>query len=456
MVLSEINNQFSNGLIDNLVTSFYTMGRPDDVSAFLLRACEVLQSLPADRLEAEKKILSTEAASRSYDVVGNLMLQRFGAAGHGLRGTPEFGTRGATLEQLDEWRLQRFTRGNAVLWLSGPLPPDLCLDLPPGEKLPLPPLTPKRTAFPSWFVDNMCNGIAAGAIVPRVAAASIFSQIASIRLFDWLRIKQAVSYATWVSYEPLNADIAHLVLYADSHQDRRAELAEAFGEIFEKLTEFDDREVDTAVKQIIETRTGSLAPPLSDRIVMEAHRAAMDWLFGREFEAIELLAAQDATIRAADVATFSCEMQQSSIFALPGKAIIRPWMGKQAPVSIGPVVEGQEILSIDAPVQRVRLVYGPEGVSMRWPDDSHVTVRYSELAAALHYEDGCISLLGSDGTWMNIEPTLWRNGPSICRKIFERIPVHLLLEQGTRSADEIPQPKTTAWQRLRASLSQSR
>ncbi len=453
MVLSVINNRFASGFIDDLVTHFVTMGHPDDVCAFFGRVCEVLQSFPADRLEAEKKILLAEAASRPYDVPGNLLMWRFGAAGHGLRGMPEFGTRAATLERLHEWRVQRFTRENAVLWLSGPLPSGLRLELPPGEKQPLPALTPMLPAFPTWFVDENCGGLAAGAIVPRLMASPIFNMIASNRLHEQLRIKQAVSYAPSVLYEPLNVDVAHLVLYADSDQNRRAELADAFGEMFEKFQEIDDAEVDTARKQYIDGMTGSLAPPLSDRLVLEVQRAAVDWLLGREFESLESLAAEAASVKAADVAAFVGELQRTSVVALPGKATIRPWMGNKAPLSLGQVVEGREIASMDAPLQRDRLIHGPEGVSIRGPDGSHITVRYSDLAAALHYEDGCICLIGADATFLNVEPTLWRKGAAICREIFERVPGQLVLQQGARAAEAIPKPRTTAWQRFRSSFS---
>ncbi len=451
-ILSLINNRFANGGVDDLTTGFVTIGSPDDVSAFFSRVCEILQSLPADRLEAEKKVLPAEAAGRPFDLHGDLLMWRFGAAGHGLRALQELGIRNATPEQLQEWSAQRLTRGNAILWLSGPPPANLRLELPPGEKQPLPPLRSLLPKLPAWFGNDRYGGIAVGGIVPRVAASSVFSMIAATRLHNELRIGRSVSYSPWISYEPLNADSAHLVLHADSAPDRRPELSDAFGETFEKLAEFDDAEVDAARKLYRETTTGSLAPPLSDRLVTEVQRAALDWLLGREFESMECIAEEAQSVSTADVAAFASELQQTSIFAVPGGAIIRPWMGTKAPKSIGPAVKGREAPGVDAPIQRARLVYGPDGVSLKWPDDSHLTVRYSELAAALHYEDGCMFLVGSDATALNIEPTLWRNGASICREIYAQIPDQLIVEQGIRPANEIPKPKTTAWQRLWATV----
>jgi zinc protease len=458
LVLSDIsdNAQTSNGSVCGTNTGFFTMGRPDDVCAFLLNVCKSLKSLPADRLEAEKKILLTEAASKHNNVVQNLLVWRFGAAGYGLIGLAELGTRCATIEQLAEWKDQRFTSGNAVLWLTGPLPAGLRLDLPPGVKQPLPGLTSIQEAFPCWFVDNQCGGIAAGAIVPRVSESTIFKLIASKRLQEQLRTKQAVSYAPSVSYEPLTGEFAHLVLYADSDPDRRPELAKAFGEIIEKLAEIDEGEVDAVRKQYLDHVIGPLAPPLPDQMVYLLQRAALDWLLGRAYEPIDQLIAEISLVSADTVAAFGRDMQRNTMLAVPGKVALGRWMGQRAPISNGQIVKGRYVLMVDAPIRSERLIYGTDGVSILFGNGSHMTVRYSKLVAAVRYEDGCLRLVGSDATWLTLEPTLWRNGPSICREICGRIPAHLFLEHGTRSKEAIPKPETSAWQRFRSSLSQRR
>ncbi len=202
LAFSTINNSFqnSNGTVEGLITSFFTIGSPDDVSSVLQGICAGLNNLPAARLEAEKKILTAEFAARPYDVRTHHLTWRYGSAGHGLLGMPELGTRGAKIEQLQERSLQQFTRDNAVLWLSGPVPGSLHLQLPSGAKRPLPALNPILTDFPCWFVDDRCNGIAVTATVPRVAASTIFNAIASKRLLEELRTEKAVSYWPNVTY----------------------------------------------------------------------------------------------------------------------------------------------------------------------------------------------------------------------------------------------------------------
>lgn len=449
--LSDLTHD-SMGFVSDAFTGFVTVGRPEDVNSFFRKLCEGLDTLHVDRLEGEKKILLAEAAGRRYDYNGNLLIWRYGAAGFGLVGEPELGIRGATTEGLQEWRKRRFTSGNAILWLSGPVPADLRLDLPPGEKSAVPQLAPLQQTFPAWHVDDLCGGVAASAIVPRLAEGPIFNMIAAKRMHEELRNKQAVSYSPSVFYNPLNADIAHLVLYADSEQSRRAELAKAFGEVFEKLTEIDETEVETARKLILDHMTGPLAPPLAEQLVNEVYRAAMDWLYGRPRETLDQLAEEACSVNTDMVSAFGQVARKNTMFAVPGKTIIQPWMGEKSLISSDEAVKGRKILPVDAPIQTEWMVIGPDGVSIKSTIDSHLTVRYANLIAALHFDDGGLQLVNSDSLWMQIEPTLWRNGAKVCEEIRGRIPAQLILEQGPRDQEDIPKPKTTAWQRLLASL----
>jgi predicted Zn-dependent peptidase len=458
MALAEMADftQTSNGFVGGTVSGFVNVGRSEDMCIFFRNLCEGLASLPVDRLEAEKKILLAEAAGRQYNVNENLLVWRYGAAGYGLVGLPQLGIRGATTEQLQAWAKQRFTRGNAILWLSGPVPPDLRLDLPPEEKQGVPPLVPIQSTFPSWFVDDQCGGVAVSATVPRLVAGPIFCQIAAKRMHERLRNKQAVSYSPTTFYEPLNAEIAHLVLFADSEKDRRAELAEAFGEFFEKLTEIDESEVEMARKLYIDQMTGPLAPPLADRLAREAHWAAMDWLFGRPYKSLDQLTEEACSVTADTVKAFGEVARKNAMFAVPGETTIAPWMGEKIPFSAGKMVEGREILHADAPVETCRLVIGPEGVTFKSAKGLHLTVRYADLVAALQYDDGALELVSSDSTWLSIEPRLWRNGAKICGEVREKIPPDLILKQDPRDEDDIPNPKTTGWQRFRAALAQNK
>ncbi len=285
-------SRLQNGFVGGVVTGFYTMGQPSDVSKFLENLCKALCSLPGDRLESEKQVLEAENASRRYDLYSNLLTWRYGANGYGLFGLPQLGLKKITLEQLQQHATQRFTRQNAILWLTGPPPDDFRLTLPDGIKHPIPPLTPVQKTFPCWYVDEMCGGVAAGVAVARSYAATIFCEIATRRLYQRLRTEQAVSYSPFVGYEPLNTDLAHMVLFADSDKGRREELAKAFDEVFQQLSVLAEGELESVRNQILEHWNGTLALQPADRKIMEVQRAAREWILGSEYNPLESAASQ--------------------------------------------------------------------------------------------------------------------------------------------------------------------
>ena len=78
-------------------------------------------------------------------------------------------------------------------------------------------------------------------------------------------------------------------------------------------------------------------------MVIEVQRAANDWIFEREFKSIEVLVAEMLSVTASDVSKFGCDLKATAMIALPGKAIIQPWIGKQVQLSTEPAVHGRKL-----------------------------------------------------------------------------------------------------------------
>lgn len=424
------NSQQHNGFVGPTVCGFLTTGTPDDVSAFLLGISRSLCALPADRLTAEKAVLEAEDATQSSGGPGSLLTCRYGARGHGLVGLPQVGVRSATIQQLRSLADRNLTRQNAVLWLSGPPPGGLRLELHDGHKIAVPQLAPLPLGLPGWIVDDTTGGMAVGAVAPRNAAAAIFRQIAEDRLRYELRSTRALSYSPWISYNLLDADTSHLVLYADCDEPRRAELAEAFGQVFEGFTKIGEAEVLAARKQLLEEWIGTLAPPPDTRRVDEVQRAAHDFLLDREHKPLEQLVEESASVNEAEVGEFVTAIRQTAVIAVPGDAVLMPWMGAQIPVSINPPVTGRMVRALNPVANPETLVIGPDGVSLRLPDGSANTVRYSSLAAALRFDDGSLHLVDKDALLLIVDPSAWRKGKDICREIIEHVAPNLVLDGG--------------------------
>lgn len=441
-----------NGEVGGVVTGFHATGAPEVVAAFLTGVTRSLGAFAGERLDDEKQVLEAETARRPPDLGASLLNWRYGATGYGLLWMQELGLKNVTIEHLSTLAAARFTRQNAFLWLSGPPPAGLHLDLPEGVRQPLPRLVPIRDESPSWYVDDAIGGVAIGSTGPRNSTATVFRAVAGKLLRDRLRAKQAVSYAPQVLYEPLDADTAHVVLYADSEPDRRAELTHEFVEEFEVLGRISKAQLEDARREALNHLVGPLAPPPDQLALVEANRAALDWIFGREFEPLDSLAAGVATVSLTDLQTYARGLRQEALFALPSGALLRQSMGQRTPTFRGGPVKGRTVSPVDGPYQRERLVYGPEGVTLRLEGDAHHTIHYQDVAAALRSEDGRLVIINTAADAIIIEPNLWRNGARAIEEIRARIPKKLIIEEGARRSDHIPEPATTRWERLQYHL----
>jgi zinc protease len=446
------NQLYFNGQVDAVRTGFFAVGKDHDVLGFLADICNTLTLLPGDRLAEEKQVLAAEASSRSYDLRTNLLVWRYGVSGHGLQAFPEFGLHGATLEQLRTITASRFTSDNAVLWLSGPPPKGLKLNLPRGTKQAIPMLTPIQQQLPCWFLDNRCGGIAASAIVPRSYSATVFYEIVRNRLFNKLRLEKAISYAPSVSYIPLNAEVAEILFYADSEQSRRAELGKEFGEVFQGLSEIESAEFDKARKQVLSHINDYLAFIDAGLSIIHAAKVAEDWVFSYQEEPLKVRFSKLKSLKLEDIKSFARAVQANAIFALPGGTPLLDCYGVDAGISEPPIVKGFEAKLIDDPNCPEKLIFGPDGVSFIPNDRSHLTINYPDLAGAISYEDGGIDLLRNDGSHIMVEPTLWRGGKFVCQEIREKIPAGMLIDNFPRPENSIPKPRTTTRERLKAYL----
>ncbi len=127
-----------NAWVDTTRTVFYANGSKVDVASFGRAITTALAALPTDRLEHERSILKREAAGESPGISDSHLNFRFGMAGFGLSGQPEFGLGAVTAERVAEWARERFGRGNVMAFMTGAPPADLRLQLNEGAAFPNP------------------------------------------------------------------------------------------------------------------------------------------------------------------------------------------------------------------------------------------------------------------------------------------------------------------------------
>jgi hypothetical protein len=74
----------ANAFVDDTRAVFYALGQAGEVTGFLRSVCAGLESLPLDRLEAEKRVLETESSGNASSPETRLLSLRCGPRGYGL------------------------------------------------------------------------------------------------------------------------------------------------------------------------------------------------------------------------------------------------------------------------------------------------------------------------------------------------------------------------------------
>ena len=159
--VTEVAHLEFNAVVDNVETAFFATGRRERVLAFLTEICRMVGAPAFERLETERSILTTEAASAGgAGPVGGCAALRFGPVGQGLLGYDEYGLNWIGERELDAWARTRFTRGSCAVWLSGDPGDELELELAAGARIQPPgPKDIEGLVCPSYFGHGPSGGI---------------------------------------------------------------------------------------------------------------------------------------------------------------------------------------------------------------------------------------------------------------------------------------------------------
>lgn len=422
-----------NGVTAPVMTYFHMHGPEKDVAGFLSGVCDTLRSLPMQRLETEKAILRTEAGTRSAHVTEPMALWRHGARGHGLVSYPEWGLPMITPDDLEAWSARWFTRDNAVLWIAGPdVPAGLRLNLPAGERRPVPAASSALPTTPAFFSGDS-RAVALDAVVRRRTSAWVFSGVLERELFRGLRQEAGLSYTAGSDYTPRGDGSAVVSAIADALPEKQDAVLGGFVDVLAKM------------------RVGRIEPADVDAVVAkhadllgnaEAHAArlpsqAFALLTGEALRTADEVAADLVTVTAADVHEVAVEALDSALLMVPDGRTA-DWAGFTAAPSTSPEpVTGTAYRSLNR--ASVRLVTGPEGVSLA-DDTINLTVRYDRCAAVLGWPDGRRQLIGHDGINVGVEPTLYAGAAAAVAAIDVAAPADLRIAMPARDPESIPQP----------------
>ncbi|MGW4463958.1 M16 family metallopeptidase [Micromonospora sp. NPDC004704] len=425
-----------NGATGSVITYFHMQGSAADITAFLVGVCRSLRDLATDRLETEKTILRTEWSSRNGSATDQMSLWRHGARDYGLLSYPEWGLSGLSADDLRDWVARYFTRENAVLWIAGDdVPPGLTLDLPSGQRQTVPVASSALPVTPAFF-HGSSRATAWDAVVPRTAAATVFTGVLERELFRSLRQRSGLSYTAAANYDPRGDGFAVITAIADALPEKQDAVLGGFVDVLAKLRVGRIDEAD--VTAVVGKSTESLATGEADAARLPG--AAFNLLTGHP------LHSGDELVRELKAVTVD-QVHEVTGIALGSALLMTPhgrtadWAGfTAAPTGSEEAVRGTTYQGLGNVSSR--LVVGESGVSLVPTEGEPDTVRFDECAVLLAWPDGGRQLIGTDAIAVRIEPTLYRGAEAL--DIDDRVPAELRVDLPARDPEQIPRPGTAA------------
>ena len=419
-----------NGLTTATTTQFVTQGGPEAVVSFLHGVCAGLRALPVDRLPVERKLIGSEEAGRGA-VNLSMPLWRHGARDYGLISLPQYGIHTLGAEQVAEWAATRFTRGNAVLWLTGTdVPAGLCLELPDGPRHPLPAASSALPLQPAAFPGG-ASVLVLDALVPRAAAATVYTRALERALFRELRQERGLSYTTATDYSTDGRPTAVVTAVADTRDGDEEAVVEHFAAQLRRLrdTDLDPGELDAVRALALE----AVRDPEADARILP--RRATDLLCGFAGGTAAETADELDRVTTADVRDVGRAVHDSALLMLPRGVDMPPAGFEAAPQLSRFSVTGRRFRSRVDP--DVALVHAPDGVSLSAPPGP-LTVLYADCVALLRWPDGARRLLGADGVAVHVEPSFFPLPAQVAAVIEAAVPPGLVVDLPARDPDEIP------------------
>jgi zinc protease len=421
-----------NGATGPITTHFHVEGAEDVVAGFLTAVGESLTDLPLERLATETSIVRTEAAGRPRSNADQLPLWRYGARTYGLLSYEELGLSRLSAEDLSQWVATWFTRENAVLWIAGDdVPAGLKLDLPSGERRPVPAPSSALPVTPAYALGP-AGGVAYDTVVRRRVAASLYVGVLERELFRQLRQEGGYSYAPRASYESRGDGYAVITAVADALPDKYGAV---LGGVLDVLAQFQFGRIAEADVDAVRTKAiEALRHPELEAAWLP--RSATNVLTGHPNPTPDEFAAQLRAVTLADVQEVAREAAGSALVMAAREV---EWAGyAPAPTGSPAAVPGRRFASLQGDDQAI--VVGPAGVSAIG-DGAVSTVRFDACSAALAWPDGARQLIGHDAMQIRVEPTLIKDGAAAVAAIDAGLDPHLVLPRPARAPDRIPQPE---------------
>lgn len=416
------NQSFSyNAVVSGLFTTFLARGTPELVGRFFNEVTHNLRDLPLHRLDVEMQVLRTEAAATSVKLLPYLLWLRLGPRGHGLSHVPERALTFPDPTFVRSWAQARFTAGNAALWLTGPPPSNLALDLPAGRRVPPPTVAPSTDVRYPASIPWSLNYVAVSFVRPRIEWLKLALAIAGQRVLTRLRLERGLTYETGVSCDPIDRDHTHGVLWASCLPENGPAVRDGIIGIL------DDLSTQGPTEEELDLARGGALRSLKDPDVLlsELSHFAVNELLGCEVVSFARQTEKLLAVDGAEVARHMAAARERSLLALPPSCPPPARGFSPYPAWSNRVMRARSFRSGHARFpwsKGHRLHVDRNSVSFVSAQGETTTLPYASCAAAMDHTDGAFEVLRNDGCGLIVDPRHWREGAEAVRMLRAAIP----------------------------------
>jgi predicted Zn-dependent peptidase len=412
-----------NGETGLVHTSFYIRGTPGEVVEFLKFVSFSLRALPKERVEAEARVLQTEALKRGPTVMGRASAVRFGARHAGTLDSEELALIDPT-PHVSEWARYWFNASNAALWIKGDVPAGIDIRLPAGEWRPPPAPPPPAVELPA-VVREGTQTVAVTFPTDRSAAAYLLPLVLRDRLHERLRGQEGRVYGVQVNRELLTADHALLALQTDCLAEQAQVVTDlAQGVVGEMAMEGPTAEELRAQAAAVE-RSMREAGSAGGRVV----GAATDYLQGRPALDSSKFLDDLATVTPIDVAKVLRQARTEAVWVVPKQVGVSDRRLATVDQREFPELHGRVFTrsqTLDDASATDALVLAPDGLCLVSGFGFRRTVLFGHCEAALVWTNA-VTVIGADGFRVSVHCDEWTDGGEVLRLILSVTPPSILL-----------------------------
>ena len=413
----------SNASVDLTATEFFASGSPDRVAAFLKAVCRALADLPTDALAIEADVLRAEGGMVAAPPVAVLLGELYGTTGAGLASAREPALRSLGAAAVQKWVRAHFVRGNAALWLSGPVPDGLELPLGDGPAPRRASQYRRALGTPAWGPMPIEERLVLGAEVSSSPASGATLGILRTRIEDELRHRRGVAYAVEADKLAIDAESRVLVVTTDVRPGSEVLAASMIWREVHRLAGEEPSPEEVEVER--ERIEAFLDDPRSD--LEEARAFAHAAVTGMPAIGAEELRRDAAALTGAAVQEVAAALRDGAVLLVPGEAQLQlPDLQRLAEWSPD-LVEGRTFTRkrLRGVPKEAQLIVGDEGASLLLGEDRRITVRWRDTVGLVRQGPGEWMLVGREGFSFPLSEADWRDGREAVALALAAVPPEL-------------------------------